>query len=83
MNLIQLINSPTRITETTESLLDIILVSLPSLVWSSGVINAPISDHLPVFAERKVKPPKPTPYYILTRSFKSYDPNCLHTQSSG
>ena len=77
MNLRQLINSPTRITDTTESLLDIILVSSPSLVRNSGVINAPISDHLPVFAELKVKPPKPTLHYISTRSFKNYEPDAF------
>ena len=48
-NLSQLIKSPTRIKDTTESLLDVILVSAPMLVRKSGVINSPISDHLPVF----------------------------------
>ena len=43
MNLQQLIKEPTRITATTESLLDVILVSDPSSVRKSGVINNPIS----------------------------------------
>lgn len=75
MNLKQTVNAPTRITATTSSLLDVILVSSPSLVRSSGVINMPISDHLPVYAELKVKIPKPLPYTISTRSYKNYNSN--------
>ena len=78
LNLSQLIKSPTRITETTETLLDVILVSAPKLVRKSGVINAPISDHLPVFVELKLKPPKMTQKSISIRSYKNYSP-CLFT----
>ena len=45
MNFEQLIKSPTRITDTTQSLIDVILVSSPLLVHS-GVINISVSDHL-------------------------------------
>ena len=74
MNLNQLIKSPTRITDSTQSLLDVILISSNSLVRSSGVINAPISDHLPIYVELKLKSPKPSPYYITVRSYKNYTP---------
>ena len=74
MNLKQLIEQPTRITATTESLLDIIFVSVASSVRRSGVINVPISDHLPVYVELEVKPPKPSPQYISVRSYRNYDP---------
>jgi predicted P-loop ATPase/GTPase len=39
MNLSQLIKSPTRFTNTTQSLLDVVLVSSNSLVRRSGVLN--------------------------------------------
>ena len=64
MNLQQLIKNPTIITVTIKSLLNVILISCPQSVHSSGVINYYISDHLPVFVELKVKAPKPLPLYI-------------------
>ena len=72
MNLKQLITKPTRITATTQSLLDVILVSPNNSVRDSGVIHRPISDHSIVFVKLKVKKPKTTPQYITTRSFKKY-----------
>ena len=45
----QIITTPTRITDTCESLIDVILVSSPDLVHVRGVINTPITDHLPVY----------------------------------
>ena len=74
MNLQQLIKEPTRITSTTESLLDVILVSDPSSVRMSGVINNPISDHFPVYVVLKLKSPKISPHYVTVRSYKNYDP---------
>ena len=54
MNLTQLIKSPTRITDSTQSLLDVILVSSKSIVYRSGVLLTSISDHLLVYAELKI-----------------------------
>ena len=75
MNLSQLIKSPTRITNTTQSLLDVVLTSPNSPVRRSGVLNTTISDHLPVYVELKLKSPKPSPYYITVRSYKNYSPS--------
>ena len=66
MNLKQLITKQTRITATTESLLDVILVSSNNSVLVSSVIHRPISDHSIVFVKLKVKKPKITPQYIFT-----------------
>ncbi|XP_046841919.1 uncharacterized protein LOC124436037 [Xenia sp. Carnegie-2017] len=74
MNLQQLIKSPTRITATTETAPDVILVSSTSLVRKSGIINLSISDHMAVFVELKVKAPIPPPYYISVRTYKKYSP---------
>lgn len=75
MNLTQLIKSPTRITDSTQSLLDVILVSSKSIVYRSGVLLTSISDHLLVYAELKIKSPKQPLQYITARSFKNYVPN--------
>lgn len=79
MNLKQLITKPTRITATTESLLDVILVSSNNSVLVSGVIHRPISDHSIVFVKLKVKKPKITPQYITTRSYKKYNADLFVT----
>ena len=79
MNLSQLIKSPTRITNTTQSLLDVVLVSSNSLVRRSGVLNTTISDHLPVYVEFKLKSRKHPPHYITVRSYKNYSPSLFIT----
>ena len=77
-NLKQIIITPTRITDTCESLVDVILVSSPDLVHARGVINTSISDHLPVYVELDLKLPKPPPpCYISTRSYKHHNPDLL------
>ena len=75
MNFSQLIKSPTRITNTTQSLLDVVLTSPNSPVRRSGVLNTTISDQLPVYVELKLKSPKPSPYYITVRGYKNYSPS--------
>ena len=68
LNLQQIIKNPTRITDTTQSLIDVILVSNTASVLESGVLNSAISDHLPVYVILKVKVPKIPPNYITARS---------------
>ena len=48
LNLIKLIKSPTRITESSQTHVDVIFISSPKLVVHCGVIETCISDHLPV-----------------------------------
>ena len=74
INLSQVITTPTRITDTSSSLIDVILVSNPNIISENGLLNTPISDHLPVFVTLKLKLPKPPPCYITVRSYKKYDP---------
>ena len=75
MNLNQLIEHSTRITESSRTLLDVVLVLSVSMVHHSGVLNVPISDDLPVHAELKLRSTKPPTQYITVRSFKNYKPN--------
>ena len=52
--LTQIINDPTRITESTRSLLDVCITSSPEKIISSGVIHLGISDHSLIYAIRKL-----------------------------
>ena len=66
--------SPTRVTATSESLMDAILVSDSSLTKSSGVIKTLISDHYLVFISLKLKMEKLREQSATIRSFRHYDP---------
>ena len=73
-NLTQVINEPTRITESSKSLIDIILVSNKNVVKESKVLPVSISDHDLVYVTLNLKKTRAKPIYITTRSFKHY--NC-------
>ncbi|XP_074635839.1 uncharacterized protein LOC141894176 [Acropora palmata] len=72
VNATQLIHKATRVTESSRSLLDVILVSDPVLVKSSGVLEITINDHFLVHVVISLRPPKEAPTYIVTRSFRNY-----------
>ena len=73
LNLKQLITSLTRITESSESLIDVIISSTPDLVQESGVIETCISDHFSVYMVLNLKLPKQPRSDITVRSFKNYN----------
>lgn len=76
MNLVQLINHPTRITHNRVSLLDIILTDMKNIAHS-GCFNINVSDHLPIFIIKK-RLTKPVELEnIRKRSFKHYDRECF------
>ena len=50
----QLINNPTRVTELTQSLLDVCITSNPEHITHSGVLHLGISDHSLIYAIRKI-----------------------------
>ena len=52
--LTQIINDPTRITESTRSLLDVCITTSPEKIISSGVKHLGISDHSLIYAIRKL-----------------------------
>ena len=72
-NLTQLIKLPTRVTQTTESLLDIILASNTKQVKEAKVIPCSVSDHDLIYANLELKQARLKPTYIYTRSFKTYN----------
>ena len=49
LNLKQIIKEPTKIIDTSQSLIDVILVSTEAVVLESGVLDSAISDHFPIY----------------------------------
>ena len=70
----QLIQSPTRVTCSTSTLIDRILTSAPSRVFQKGVISAGVSDHQLIFCTRKIYRIKTggAHKYLNFRSLKNY-----------
>ena len=70
----QLITQPTRVTETSKSLIDVIFTSNPAIIVDSGIVETHISDYFLVFAALNLRMPKPPAAYVVARSYKYYDP---------
>ena len=62
----QLISQPTRITQTSSTLIDVILTNEPSRILSSGVLHIGISPKI-------FHSSKNTHKYVITRSFKNFN----------
>ena len=72
-NLKQLIESPTRITCSTTTLLDHVLTNCEEKISQSGVIDIGLSDHQMIFCTRKHTRPKSNTHSVVKyRSFKNY-----------
>ena len=69
VNQTQMIKEPTRVTETSSFLIDIIMTSNVSLVENYGVVLSRISDHYLIYASLKLKMSKPPPSYKCVRSY--------------
>ena len=70
----QLIDCHTRVTETSSSLIDLIITN-SNHIMSSGVIDIGLSDHSLVYAIRKFKREKSGAKTITLRSFKNFVEN--------
>jgi len=68
----QVINKPTRITETSKTLLDVIITNNPDIISSSDVVKTHISDHDLIFAQINVIKPKREPEVKTFRSLSTY-----------
>ena len=70
LDLIQIIKTPTRVTNQCKSVIDLILTNIDdNNIMASGVRNVTISDHLPIYMN--IKKPKSKHQFITTRS-RSY-----------
>ena len=77
-NLKQVIDQPTRITETSSTLIDLMFVKNIEKVKSHGVCAVPgVSDHHLIFMAYDIKKPKFQPIKVTTRSFKNFDLNAF------
>ena len=74
LNMKQLITLPTRVIETSKTLIDVIFTSNPAITVDSGVVETHISDQYLVFAVLNLIMPKPPAAYVVARSYKHYDP---------
>ena len=72
-NLTQVIKQPTRITESSETLIDVILPSNTSLIREAKVVPAPFSDHELVFISLGLKKKRSKAVYVTIRSYKDFD----------
>ncbi|CAH1256204.1 ACSS3 [Branchiostoma lanceolatum] len=72
-DLTNLITEPTRVTENSSTLLDVILTSNPNKYSKSGVFKCGLSDHHLIYTYRGLKQPKPPPKWITARIFKRFD----------
>ena len=69
----QLIESPTRITCSSSSIIDHILASFPDRVTQQGILNVGLSDHQLIYCTRKITRIKRGGHKQITfRSFKNY-----------
>ena len=71
-NLHQLVKKPTRITETTKSLIDVILTTNTDIVSLSDVLACSVSDHHLVYLVLTLKTPRLKPSYV-TKSYANYN----------
>ncbi len=74
--LTQLVSSPTRITETSSTLIDHIYTNNPHTISSTRVSDLSVSDHNPISCTKTLKLPKLKPKehtFISFRSFKHFN----------
>ena len=75
----QLVNKPTRITQTSSTLIDLILVTKPENALFSGVCDAPgVSDHCFTYVAYSLKKEKFKPYTVTKRDFKNINWNSFN-----
>ena len=75
--LTQVINEHTRVTETTSSLIDVILTNTHENILTSGVLHIGISDHSLVYTVRKFKLSKFRPTVKDAWNFKHFSDSFL------
>lgn len=71
-NCTQLVEEPTRVTEHSESLLDLVITNVNVNCISVQVLPFSLSDHNAVSCTLNIKCDKPILYHKTTRSFKNF-----------
>ena len=70
----QAITQPTRITQNSETLIDVALTNCPENIMNSGVVHVGISDHSLIYNCQKISFVKTQPKLIESRNYKNYNP---------
>ena len=73
LSVTQLIDSPTRITKDTSTLLDLIATNCPQNISKSGVISSGFSDHEMIFFIRKINWKRFPAQMKTFRNYANYD----------
>ena len=83
-DLTQLVSSPTRITQSSSTIIDHIYTSNPENITATFVPDYSISDHFPICLSRKVNAKISKPNHITTsyRCFKKFDEGLFLTDLS-
>ena len=74
----QIITQPTRITQNSETLIDVALTNSPENIANSGVLHVGISDHSLIYICRKISFIKSQPKLVESRNYKNYNPGYLN-----
>ena len=74
LNFKQLINSLTRISRDSKSLIDFVAVNYPQNICDSGVVSANLSDHELVYCVRKINWRKAPAQFKTFRNYANYYP---------
>ena len=77
LNLFQVVEKHTRVTETSQTLIDVILTTNKLFIDTCDVMSSTISDHSLVYLTLKLKAQRTRTSYITTRSYKNFDPDKL------
>lgn len=73
-NLTQIIDQPTRVTESSQTLIDLMLVKNRDKVKAHGCCAVPgVSDHHVIYMAYDIKKPHFKPIQVTTRDFKNFD----------
>ena len=83
LNLKQLINSPTRISKDSKSLIDLIAVNYPQNICDSGVVSTNLSDHELVYCVRKLNWRKAPAQIKTFRNYANYNPSDFRRDHEG
>ena len=73
----QLIEKAARITETSETLIDVILTNFPEEIRNYDTILSSNSDHDIIAIIREKMTPKYLPRTIYSRNYKNYNANVI------
>lgn len=76
-NMTQMIKKPTRITDSSATLIDIVVTNKPDSVLHSDATPCPVGDHELISITIDLRRPKREPFIKTFRQLRSYSPDLL------